>query len=132
MRDLLRKIFVILLLTLSMLLASCGGTDGGEPSDGNDSATVTDEQGLIYTLKDDGSYSVGAEKDITVKELVIPESIVSNRFDVNISHTIITEELIKRFHDEGLKVTCYTVDNPSRAEELAMLGVDYMLTNKLE
>ena len=60
------------------------------------------------------------------------ERIVSDRFDVNISVTIITEELIKRFHDEGLKVACYTVDDPARAEELAQLGVDFIMTNRLE
>lgn len=60
------------------------------------------------------------------------ERIVSDRFDVNISVTIITEELIKRFHDSGLKVTCYTVNDPARAEELAQLGVDFIMTDRLE
>ena len=42
------------------------------------------------------------------------------------------KELIDRFHAAGAVVTCYTVDDPAIAEELSRLGVDRIITNRLE
>jgi len=60
------------------------------------------------------------------------EKITSDRFDVLMSHQIIEREWVERFHAKGCKITCYTVDDPKRAEELVSWGVDYMITNVLE
>lgn len=62
----------------------------------------------------------------------IVEKLIADRFDVDMYHIHITEELIKRFHDAGLKVNCWTVDKKEVAERLVSWGVDYITTNILE
>ena len=54
------------------------------------------------------------------------------RMDIDIIHTALTEERVKAMHDAGLKVNCWTVDDPNRAEELASWGVDFITTNILQ
>lgn len=58
--------------------------------------------------------------------------IVNAGFNVTMSTTIITKEWIDRFHENGITVCCYTVDDPDRAEQLAEWGVDFIITNRLE
>ena len=52
--------------------------------------------------------------------------------DADIYHPSLTEERIKAFHAKGIKLNCWTVDNPERAEELVSYGIDYITTNILE
>ena len=52
--------------------------------------------------------------------------------DMDIRHTALTPENIKAAHRAGLKVNCWTVDNPEKAEQLALWGVDYITSNILE
>ncbi len=54
------------------------------------------------------------------------------RMDIDIIHTALTEERVRAMHDAGLKVNCWTVDDPNRAEELASWGVDFITTNILQ
>ena len=35
-------------------------------------------------------------------------------------------------HAAGLKVNCWTVDQPADAEKMIALGVDYITSNRLE
>ena len=58
--------------------------------------------------------------------------LVSDRMDIDIVHTSLNKERIDAMHASGLKVNCWTVDRPGRAEALAELGVDYITTNILE
>jgi glycerophosphoryl diester phosphodiesterase len=44
-------------------------------------------------------------------------------------HTLLTRDVIRRLHDEGLAVVAWTVDDPARAEELAEMGVDGITTH---
>ena len=60
------------------------------------------------------------------------KKIVNDRFNVNMSTNVVTDEWIERFHAEGLEITCYTIDDPAVAENLVKMGVDYIITNKLE
>ncbi len=60
------------------------------------------------------------------------EKILFNKFDVNMSINVVTKEWIDRFHAAGLEVTCYTIDDKETAEMLVDMGVDYIITNKLE
>ena len=60
------------------------------------------------------------------------ESLVRDRLDVDAAYKILTEENVKRFHDAGLAVNCWTVDNPADAEQLAKIGVDFITSNILE
>ena len=62
----------------------------------------------------------------------IVERVIADRFDVDVNQNALTEENIKRFHDAGLVVNCWTVDNKENAERLAGLGVDFITTNILE
>lgn len=60
------------------------------------------------------------------------ESVVRDRFDVDVYEKFLTEEQVKRYHDAGIKVNCYTVDDKDRAEELVKMGVDFITSNILE
>ena len=64
MKRFLKHALCILILCIPLLLASCTGEGGEEP--------ITDEQGLIYTLLSDGTYSVSAPNDLTATRVVIP------------------------------------------------------------
>ena len=60
------------------------------------------------------------------------DRMVADKFDVDVHHVIVNEEMVKRFHSSGMKINCFTVDDKARAEELASLGVDFVTTNILE
>ena len=62
----------------------------------------------------------------------IIDRLIADRIDVDIHHAALTAELIERFHAAGLTVNCYTVDNPERGEELALMGIDMITSNILE
>ena len=44
----------------------------------------------------------------------------------------LTEERIRAFHEAGIEVNCWTVDDPAEAERLFSWGVDYITSNVLE
>ncbi|MBE6559097.1 MAG: hypothetical protein E7661_08860 [Ruminococcaceae bacterium] len=52
--------------------------------------------------------------------------------DIDIHHPALTEERVAAMHAAGLKINCWTVDDPARGEELANWGVDYITSNILE
>ncbi len=54
------------------------------------------------------------------------------RFDLDIGYWICSKEVIDTCHKNGIKVNCWTVDNPGDAERLIDYGVDYITTNILE
>ena len=60
------------------------------------------------------------------------EKVVSDRFDVDTHHSCLNEENVRRLHEVGLKINCWTVDNKDEAERLSSLGVDYITSNILE
>ena len=60
------------------------------------------------------------------------EMLISDRIDVAIKHTKLTKSNLERFHQAGLKVNCWTVDNKAIAEKYAKWGVDYITSNILE
>lgn len=62
----------------------------------------------------------------------IVENVIRDKMDVDVMHPALNAENIKRFHDAGLKVNCWTVDTKERAEKLIELGVDFITTNILE
>lgn len=71
-------------------------------------------------------YLTGDNSDEMIKKLV------ADKMDVDILHTALTEERVAAMHSAGLKVNCWTVDDPARGEELAAWGVDYITSNILE
>ncbi|MBQ7408827.1 MAG: hypothetical protein IJW13_06135 [Clostridia bacterium] len=62
----------------------------------------------------------------------IIERVIADRFDVDAHYGCLTEENIKRFHEAGLAVNCWTVDDKEKAEQLVKLGVDFITSNILE
>ena len=62
----------------------------------------------------------------------ILERVRTDRFDVDVSYKYLTEEHVKRYHDAGLKVNCWTVNTKEDGERLVAMGVDYITTNILE
>ena len=62
----------------------------------------------------------------------ITENLIRDRIDVDVRHTALSKEIIDKFHEAGLLVNCWTVDNKDRAAELIEMGVDLITTNILE
>jgi glycerophosphoryl diester phosphodiesterase len=60
------------------------------------------------------------------------KDVISEKFDVDVHYKALTEDLVKRFHDAGIKVNCWTVDIKEDAEDLVAMGVDFITTNILE
>jgi len=60
------------------------------------------------------------------------EQLVEHKFDVDVYFKGLSEELIRDFHNAGIKVNCWTVDNLEDAERLIAWGVDYITSNILE
>ncbi|MBE6653625.1 MAG: hypothetical protein E7610_09475 [Ruminococcaceae bacterium] len=60
------------------------------------------------------------------------EKLKADHLDIDIYHHSLTEERIAAFHAAGIKVNCWTVDDPARAMDLAAWGVDHITSNILE
>ncbi len=60
------------------------------------------------------------------------EKLKADGIDMDIAHPSLNKERIDAMHRAGLKVNCWTVDDPARAEELAAWGVDFITSNILE
>ena len=54
------------------------------------------------------------------------------RFDLDVDHHWLTEAWIRQCHEHGIKVNCWTVNDPEKGEMLATWGVDYITSNILE
>ncbi|MBQ9774123.1 MAG: hypothetical protein IJW30_06255 [Clostridia bacterium] len=54
------------------------------------------------------------------------------RFDVDVHYQALTEEWVKKYHDAGMEINAWTVDDPADGERLASWGVDYVTSNILE
>lgn len=60
------------------------------------------------------------------------EKLAAAKIDVDIKYTALTEETVKEMHAAGLKVNCWTVNEPEDGERLAKMGLDFITTNILE
>lgn len=60
------------------------------------------------------------------------EKLVADKIDVDVYYKALDKEVIDTLHNAGLKVNCWTVDNPEIAEQLVEWGVDYITSNILE
>ncbi len=56
----------------------------------------------------------------------------ADQIDLDIIHTALDKERIDAFHRAGIKINCWTVDDPMRAEQLTEWGVEYITSNILE
>ena len=64
------------------------------------------------------------------EELV--EKLVGARLDLDILYKALTKENIEFMHSRGIVINCWTVDDPTVAEELASWGIDFITSNILE
>lgn len=62
----------------------------------------------------------------------LPDILAENRLDLDIYYPALTRERVKQLHERGIKVNCWTCDDPETAEELADWGVDFITSNILE
>ncbi len=60
------------------------------------------------------------------------EEMKRHGMDVDIYYRKLTPELLKKFHNAGMEVNCWTVDDPADAARLVEWGVDYITSNILE
>lgn len=57
--------------------------------------------------------------------------ILEHKIDVDLIQGALTKEDVEMLHANGLKVNCWTVNDPVRAKELTEWGVDFITTDKL-
>ncbi len=53
-------------------------------------------------------------------------------FDLDIGYWVCSKDVIDICHKNGIKVNCWTVDNPGDAERLIDCGIDFITSNILE
>jgi len=57
--------------------------------------------------------------------------ILEHKIDVDLLQGALSKEDVDMLHGKGLKVNCWTVNDPARASELAGWGVDFITTDRL-
>ena len=60
------------------------------------------------------------------------ERLVNDKIDLDIHHSFLNKEFVDKAHAMSIKINCWTVDNPERAQALVEMGVDFITTNILE
>jgi len=60
------------------------------------------------------------------------ELLAKHRMDADVKYSILSEKTLHQMHLLGIKVNCWTVDDPKIAEKLASWGVDFITSNILE
>ena len=58
--------------------------------------------------------------------------LLEHRFDLDVDYRVLTEDWARRLHDAGVRINCWTVDDPAVAERLVGWGVEYLTSNILE
>lgn len=58
--------------------------------------------------------------------------LMQYRLDLDIQFCPLTPEYLDKMHKHGIKVNCWTVDNPEDANRLINMGVDMITSNILE
>lgn len=60
------------------------------------------------------------------------DRLKAHNLDLDIRYTALDADKIKALHDNGIKVNCWTVDDPAAGEQLVEWGVDFITSNILE
>lgn len=60
------------------------------------------------------------------------ETLKEHNLDLDIKYTSLNADNMKELHDAGIKVNCWTCDDPEAGEKLASWGIDYITSNILE
>ena len=88
-------------------------------------------QNMVYIRK----HAPEAEAQYLLAEEITDahiDAMAAYKLDLDSHSLAMSEELVKRLHDRGIKINCWTVDDPAIAEKLAAWGVDYITSNILE
>lgn len=88
-------------------------------------------QNMVYIRK----YAPDAEAQYLLAEEITEahmDAMAEYKLDLDSHYLAMSEELVKRLHDRGIRVNCWTVDDPEIAQRLAAWGVDYITSNILE
>ena len=56
----------------------------------------------------------------------------AHKMDLDIYYRAVTPELVRKCHEDGIKVNCWTVDTLEEAARVTDCGVDYITSNILE
>lgn len=54
------------------------------------------------------------------------------QMDLDVYYPALTETWVHRLHEKGIRINCWTCDDPEAAERLVSWGVDYITSNILE
>ena len=60
------------------------------------------------------------------------EELLKYKFDLDIHFSLMNKEWVEKLHSLNVLVNVWTCDDKNRAEELAIMGVDFITTNILE
>lgn len=60
------------------------------------------------------------------------DTLRENNLDLDIRYTSLNADNMKKLHDAGIKVNCWTCDDPQAAEQLVDWGIDFITSNILE
>lgn len=60
------------------------------------------------------------------------DTLKKNNLDLDIKYTSLNADNMKELHDAGIKVNCWTCDDPVAGESLASWGIEYITSNILE
>ena len=58
--------------------------------------------------------------------------LIENRFDLDIHYTGLDQTVVDICHDNGIRVNCWTVNEPADAQRLVDYGVDFITSNIIE
>lgn len=88
-------------------------------------------QNMLYIRK----YAPEAEAQYLLAEEITQahiDTLAEHKLDLDVHYLAMSEDLMKRLHERGIKVNCWTVDDPEIAQRLVSWGIDYITSNILE
>lgn len=69
---------------------------------------------------------------VTKVEDGLLETLTENRLDLDIYHKYLTEEHVRMFHENGIRVNVWTCNTEEIGDRMVEIGVDFITTNILE
>lgn len=88
-------------------------------------------QNMLYIRK----FAPEAEAQYLLAEEITQahiDTVAEHKLDLDVHYLAMSEDLMNRLHERGIKVNCWTVDDPEIAERLVSWGIDYITSNILE
>lgn len=88
-------------------------------------------QNMLFIRK----YAPDAEAQYLLAEEITDahiDAMAEHKLDLDSHYRAMSKELLEKLHARGIRVNCWTVDDPEIGEKLASWGVDYITSNILE